>query len=79
MLTPTNRAMSILLQNGRQALGANYPALYFEFPVVDFSEWERNRENDEIATQTINFTALYDQANAKLISDCYVINNVASY
>lgn len=79
MLTPTNRAMSILLQNGRQALGSNYPALYFEFYAVDFSEWERNRENDEIVTQTINFNVLYDTTNAKLISDAYVINSVTSY
>jgi hypothetical protein len=79
MLDGSTKALSIYLNNARQAISSNTPQLYFEFPVVDFSEWERNRANDEIVTQSINFTALYDQANSKLISDCYVVNNVTSY
>lgn len=79
MLNGTKRALGILLQNTRETIGTNNPALYFEFPAVDFSEWESQRGNEEIAGQTINFTALYDIATSKLISDCYVINSSNAY
>lgn len=79
MLNGTYRAMSILLSNGRDAIGTNTPQLYFEFPVVDFFEWERDRSLDEVVTQSINFRVLYDVANSRLISDSYVVNAVAAY
>jgi hypothetical protein len=79
MLNGDFKAVSIKLYQTRNAVGDQYPTFYLELPKVDFSEWESQRDNDEIVTQTINFTALYDCTSGKLISDCYVINNVASY
>lgn len=79
MLNGTYRAMSIYLNNSRDTIGSNTPQLYFEFPVVEFSEWERDRSPDEIVTQTINFRVLYDVANTRLISDAYIINTVSAY
>lgn len=79
MLNGTYRAMSILLSQTRDTLGSGGTSLYFEFPRVDFFEWERSRGNDDPVTQTINFRALYDIATSKVISDCYIINMIASY
>jgi len=73
------KACSIQLKNMRQTIGTNNPTVYFEFPTVDFSEWESQRGNDEVAGQTINLTALWDIATSKLFSDCYVINNKDAY
>ena len=79
MLNGTYRAMSILLSQTRDTLGTGGSSLYFEFPRVDFFEWERERANDDPVTQTINFRCLYDLTTSKVISDCYIINMVASY
>lgn len=79
MLNGTYRAMSVYLNNSRDAISTNTPQLYFEFPVVEFSEWERDRSLDEVVTQTINFKVLYDVANARYISDAYIINNQNAY
>lgn len=80
MLNGTYRAMGIKLTNSRDDLGgALYPEFYLELPRVEFSEWERPVENDEISKQTINFKALYDLDSSKLISSCYMVNDVASY
>jgi hypothetical protein len=79
MLNGDYKAVGIKLTNSRQAVGTTNPELYIELPRVDFSEWESQKGNDDIAGQTINFTALYDITTSKLISDCYVVNDVASY
>jgi hypothetical protein len=69
-----------LLVDSRDDLGGGvYPALYLEFPRIDFSQWERPTSNNDIVTQKINFRVLYNITTSKLISDCYVINNVTSY
>jgi hypothetical protein len=76
----STKAMGILLTNTRQTIGsAGNPAFYIEFPVVEFSEWESKRDNDDIASQKINFTALYDIATSKVISSCYIQNTTATY
>lgn len=79
MLNGTYRAMSILLNNSRDAISTNTPQIYLEFPVVDFFEWERDRSPDDVVTQSINFRVLYDVANSRLISSAYIINNVSAY
>jgi hypothetical protein len=80
MLNGNYKAMSILLVDSRDDLGGGvYPALYLEFPRIDFSQWERPTSNNDIVTQKINFRVLYNITTSKLISDCYVINNVTSY
>lgn len=81
MLNGDTKALGIKLTNPRDAVGGgtNYAEFYIEFPKVHFSEWESQRDNDDIVTQKINFTALYDIATSKLISDCYITNTTASY
>lgn len=79
MLNGDYKAVGIQLLNSRQTIGTNNPTFYLELPIVDFSEWESQRGNDEIAGQTLNFNALFDITNNKLISDAYIVNNVAAY
>lgn len=79
MLSGATKALSIQLTQSRDDAGDQDPTFYLEFPKVDFSEWESQRGNDDVVGQTINFTALYDCTTSKLISDCYVINDIVSY
>lgn len=75
MLNGSIKALSVKLLNTRDVIGtAGQAEFYIELPVVDFSEWESQRGNDEIAGQTVNFTALWDTANNRLIADCYLIH-----
>lgn len=69
MLTPTYKAMEVKLNGGTNSI------LTFQFPRVDFSEWEPDYALNEIAKQSVNFKANYDQANAlDIISTCTLIN-----
>lgn len=74
MLNGTYRAMEI------KFLRSSSSTLTFQFPRVDFSEWEHDLTLDEIAKQSIEFKANYDQANAlDIISTCELINAQSSY
>lgn len=74
MLNGTYRAMEVKL------LGSSSSSLTFQFPRVDFSEWEPDYTLNEIAKQSINFKANYDSANAlDIISTCSLINTQSSY
>lgn len=74
MLNGTYRAMEIKLNGGSSS------SLTLQFPRVDFSEWEPDYTLNEIAKQTINFKANYDQANGlDIISTCSLINTQSSY
>lgn len=72
MLNGTYRAMEIKLNGGASSI------LTLQFPRVDFSEWESDYTLNEIAKQTINFKANYDQANAlDIISTASLVNSQA--
>lgn len=74
MLNGTYKAMEIKLNGGTSS------TLTFQFPRVDFSEWEPDYTLNEIAKQTINFKGNYDAANAlDIISTCTLINAQVSY
>lgn len=74
MLNGTYRAMEI------KFLRSSSSTLTFQFPRVDFSEWEPDLSLNDIAKQSINFKANYDQANAlDIISSAVLINSQASY
>lgn len=74
MLANTYRAMDISLVRSASS------SLQFQFPRVDFSEWEPDLTLNEIAKQTINFKGNYDSANAAaIISTAILINTKASY
>lgn len=70
----TYRAMEIKLNGGTSSI------LTFQFPRVDFTEWEPDYSLNEIAKQTIQFKANYDQANAlDIISTLTLVNAQVSY
>lgn len=53
-------------------------SLQFQFPRVDFSEWEQDRNLNEIVSQKVNFKGNYDAANAlNIISTCVLTNTYA--
>lgn len=80
MCNGDTKAMGIKLTNSRQTIGvAGNPAFYIEFPVVEFSEWESQRDNEDIVGQSIKFTALFDISTSKIISDCYIQGTTATY
>lgn len=55
-------------------------SLQFQFPRVDFSEWEPDYTLNEIAKQDIQFKGNYDSANAlAIISTAVLINAKSSY
>lgn len=74
MLNGTYRAMEI------KFLRSSSSTLTFQFPRVDFTEWEPDYALNEIAKQSINFKANSDQANAlDIISSAILINGQVSY
>ena len=73
MLNGTYRAMEIKLNGGANSV------LDLVFPRVDFSQWEPDYTLNEIAQQSVQFKANYDQANAlDIISTCTLTNTQAS-
>ena len=73
-LANTSRAMEIVLNGGANSI------LTIQMPKVEFQTWEPNKDLNEIATQTLEFKAHYDAANAaKIISTCTLVNLQASY
>lgn len=69
MLGNTYKAMDITLQ------GSSASKLQFQFPRVDFTEWEQDRSLDSLVSQSIQFKGNYDAANAlDIISTCVLTN-----
>lgn len=74
MLNGTYKAMDITLNRSSSS------SLQFQFPRVDFSQWEPDYKLNEIAKQKIQFKANYDTTNAlDIISTCVLINGQTSY
>lgn len=74
MLNGTYKAMEIYLLRSASS------SLKLQFPRVDFTQWEPDFTLNEIAKQSINFKANYDQANAlDIISTAELINAQTSY
>lgn len=72
MLDGTYRAADITFSRAANS------SLQFQFPRLDFTEWEQDRSLNEIVSQTINFKGNYDAANAlDIISTCILINTYA--
>lgn len=71
MLNGTYRAMDVSFLNSASS------SLQFQFPRVDFTEWEPDYTLNDLATQTINFKGNYDAANAlDIVSTCILINTL---
>jgi hypothetical protein len=75
---------NLMLDGTYKAMGVSFvrssvnSSLAMQFPRVDFTEWEQDRGLDNIVSQTIQFKANYDAANAAdIISSCILINTYA--
>ena len=80
MLDGTKKAIRITLQKADTTIGTTNPTIQIDLPVVEFDSWEPNNPNDDISTQEIQFTALYDPTNDELIgTNTFVVNEKASY
>jgi hypothetical protein len=74
----TERALRIGVVNTDVTLAnSNNPHLYFDFYRVRFSDWERQRGNNDIVMETVNFTALTDYANTQKIMKVELRNGEA--
>lgn len=74
MTNGTYRAMQIQLNGGASSI------LTFQFPRVDFNEWEPDYTLNEIAKQTVQFKANYDATNGlDIISTLTLVNTQVSY
>jgi hypothetical protein len=80
MLNGTYQAFRILIENGNETIGsAGNPSFLLELSKVAFDGWEANRPNDEVATQVINFKAMFSITNDNVVNDCHLRNTTASY
>ena len=79
MLDGSYKAMRLDCVNTDVTIGTTNPAFRFDLSRVEFDAWEVTRDNDELASQKIQFQALYDITNGNIINDCYVVNEIASY
>ena len=72
MLGNTYRALDISL------IRAANSSIQFQFPRIDFTEWEQDRKLNDIVSQKINFKGNYDSTNAlDIISSCVLTNTYA--
>lgn len=69
MLNGTYKAVDVTF------LRAANSKLQFQFPRVDFTEWEQDRTLNQIVSQTINFKGSYDAANALDIVSTAILTN----
>jgi len=80
MVNGTKKALRIALVNSDVTIGSTNPQFQLDLPIVEFDQWEPSNEIDELATQEIMFTALYDVTNNILIgSNTFVVNSTTSY
>ena len=78
MVNDQFKAVRIQLINTEVLIGAaTRPSFTFDLSRVDFDEWEADRPNDELSSQSINFTGLYDITNGNIINAAQLVNNNA--
>ncbi len=74
------KAMRIEFQNTEEDVGTTHPTLRFDMPKVQFDEWERTDDLDEIIDQSVTFVPFADPRNdAGYFSDVHLINDITSY
>lgn len=81
MLDGSYRAVRIDLTNEQVTIGggSENPQFQLDLSRVHFEGWESDLPNDEIASQHLNFKALYDITNGNIINSCFLKNTNASY
>ncbi len=74
----TERALRIGVVNTDVTLAnSSNPHLYFDLYKVRFDQWERSRGNNDIVTETVNFTALTDFSNSQKVYTIELLNGTA--
>lgn len=72
------KALRIGLVNTSATLAnSSNPHLYFDFYRVRFSDWERQKGNNDIIMETVKFTALVDYANSLKLFRFELLNGTA--
>jgi hypothetical protein len=80
MVNGTKKAMRISILNGDVTIGTTNPQLQLDLSVVDFDQWAPASDLEDLSTQEITFTALYDVSNNLLIgTSSFVVNSTTSY
>lgn len=80
MLAGTYKAMRFALVNGDVAIGSTNPQIQVDLPYVHFESWAPSHPLDDVATQEINFEALFDVSNNVLVgANTFVVNSTASF
>jgi hypothetical protein len=79
MVGDTAQAIRLELANTDVTIGSSLnPKLTIDMAKVKFSGFEKNYENDGVATATVNFKALYSLAETEMIT-AVLTNTKASY
>lgn len=79
MLNGTFKAMRVAFTSDALIGNSSVPSFTLDLSRCDFDVWEPARPNDELATQKIQFRALYDVTNGNVINACTLVNGQASY
>ena len=77
----THRAIRIDMKDTATIIGSSgshNPELYFDLNEVVFEEFERGWDANDPLTQTLNFEAMFNMADAAMIS-ARLTNTVTSY
>lgn len=80
MMNGTTKALRITLDRRDVAIGTTTPQLQIDLAKVHFFDWQPSQALGEVATQDVQFEALYDVTNSRLIgTNTFVVNSTASY
>jgi len=66
--TWTQKAMRITILGETLIWATKYAELNFDFGLLNFDEWDRSNNNDEIVTQNMWFTWLYSIADSSMLT-----------
>lgn len=78
MMDGSFKAIRIQLTNTEALIGAaTRPSFTLDLSRVDFDQWEADRPNDDVASQQIQFTGLWDLTNGNIINSCQLVNSYA--
>ena len=78
MMNGDFKAVRIQLTNTEALIGAaTRPSFKLDLSRVDFDQWEADRPNDDVVSQSFNFTALHDLVNGNIINSCQLVNSYA--
>lgn len=80
VFSQTERALRLQVVNtGVTLANSSNPRIYIDLYKVRFSDWERQKGNGDLVTETVNFTALVDYSNSQKVYTLELLNSIASY